>query len=84
MLVLTHKMRALHCCNLFKIQRVEALIKKYLKVPFVIRISPYLTPSLVEIKAAVTKTDKNGVLTITGYPTNSESNRQLIMSLLTP
>lgn len=69
--------------NPLRIQYLEKLLKRHFELSFIGRISPCLTPSLVEIKETVAKADKYGVLTITGYPTNTWSDRQLIISFLT-
>ena len=69
--------------NPLRIKYLENLIKKYFNLSFIGRLSPYLTPSLLEIKETIAKVDKSGVLIITGYSTSSGSDRGLIISLLT-
>lgn len=73
--------------NPLRINYLENLIKKYFNLSFIGRLSPYLTPSLLEIKEeikeTIAKVDKYGVLTITGYSTSSGLDRGLIISLLT-
>jgi hypothetical protein len=73
------------CSNPLRINYLEDLIKKYFNLGFIGRLSPYLTPSLSEIKETLAEMDKAGVfvLTMTGYSTSSGLDRGLIISLLT-